>query len=60
VRRPRHRGAAIKIALLTAQRFGKVKEMRRRNLKARMRIQRRMDDNDQWIEGNRCGDPTFI
>lgn len=42
-------GAAIRTALLTAVRFGKVKQMRRRDLKARMPIAGWME-NGQWIE----------
>jgi integrase len=53
-------GAAVKTALLTAQRFYKVGEMRRGDLKDRIRIQGHMEDggwvNDQDI-GN-CWDAT--
>jgi hypothetical protein len=47
-------GAAIRFALLSAQRFGKIKEMRRRDLKDRMRIQGRME-NGRWIDDQDIG-----
>jgi hypothetical protein len=54
-------GAAVKCALLTAQRFLKVGEMRRSDLKASMHTLERKGDDDQWIPGQDIGnvwDPT--
>jgi integrase len=48
-------GAAVKCALLTAQRFLKVGGMRRSDLKANMHIQRRMGGDNQWILGQDIG-----
>ena len=47
-------GAAIKTALLTAQRFRKVGQMRRVDLKDHVRIQGRMEDG-QWIADQDIG-----
>jgi hypothetical protein len=48
-------GAAVKCALLTAQRFHKVGVMRRADLKASMRIQGRMADDGQWVPDQDIG-----
>jgi integrase len=48
-------GAAVKCALLTAQRFHKVATMRRTDLKDSMRIQGRMADDGQWITDQDIG-----
>ena len=53
-------GAAVKTALLTAQRFRKVGQMRRSDLKDRIRIQGHME-NGRWIDDEDIGhvwDPT--
>ena len=47
-------GAAVKSALLTAQRFLKVGEMRRGDLKDRIRIQGHMEDGG-WIDNQDIG-----
>ena len=53
-------GAAVRTALLTAQRFRKVGQMRRADLKDRIRIQGHMEDG-RWVEDQDIGhvwDPT--
>jgi integrase len=47
-------GAAVKSALLTAQRFLKVGEMRRADLKERVRLQGRQE-NGEWIPDSEIG-----
>jgi integrase len=48
-------GAAIKCALLTAQRFLKVGEMRRSDLKVSMHVQGRMAGDGQWMPDQDIG-----